>query len=66
MYFSLLKFTLNMTKKDVAVVVLKVIIYICTLALGLVGAHAMVSCSSSSPALSQKGTVIINDTIFIR
>ena len=55
-----------MTKKDVAVVVLKVIIYICTLALGLLGAHAMVSCSSPTPALSQKGTVIINDTIYIR
>ncbi len=55
-----------MTKKDIAVVVLKVIIYICTLALGLLGAHAMVSCSSPSPVLSQKGTVIINDTIFLR
>lgn len=66
MCFLQLKYTLNMTKKDVAVVVLKVIIYICTLALGLLGAHAMVSCSSPTPALSQKGTVIINDTIYIR
>lgn len=55
-----------MTKKDIAVVLLKVIIYVCTLALGLLGASAMVSCASSQPALSQKGTVIINDTIFIR
>lgn len=55
-----------MTKKDIAVVVLKVIIYLCTLALGLLGASAMVSCSTTSPGFSQKGTVIINDTIYIR
>lgn len=55
-----------MTKKDIAVVVLKVIIYICTLCLGLLGASAMVSCASSSPTVSQKGTIIINDTIFLR
>lgn len=55
-----------MSKKDVAVVILKVIIYICTLALGLLGAHAMVSCSSPSPTLSQKGVIIINDTILLR
>lgn len=55
-----------MTKKDITVVVLKVIIYICTLALGLLCTSAMVSCTSSQPVLSQKGTVIINDTIYIR
>lgn len=55
----------NMSKKDVIVIILKVVIYICTLFLGFLGASAFTSCSSPSPSLSQHGYIIVNDTIFL-
>lgn len=54
-----------MSKKDVVVIILKVVIYICTLFLGFLGASAFTSCSSPSPTLSQHGYIIVNDTIFL-
>lgn len=32
-------------KKEILIIVLKVVIYACTLALGLLGVHAMTSCT---------------------
>lgn len=53
-------------KNKVIVIILKSIIYIATLFLTLLGASAITSCSSSSPTLSQRGTIVINDTIYLR
>lgn len=55
----------NMSKKDVLILILKVVIYICSLFLGFLGASAFTSCSSPSPTLSQHGYIIVNDTIFL-
>lgn len=55
----------NMSKKDVLIIILKVVIYICTLFIGFLGASAFTSCSSPSPSLSQHGYILINDTIFL-
>lgn len=52
-------------KKRILIIILKIIIYIATLCLGLLGASAVTSCSSPSPALYNRGTVIINDTIYL-
>lgn len=56
---------MKMSKKDVIVIILKVVIYLCTLFLGFLGASAFTSCSSPSPSLSQHGYILINDTIFL-
>lgn len=56
---------MKMSKKDVLIMILKVVIYICTLLLGILGASAFTSCSSPSPTLSQHGYILINDTIFL-
>lgn len=53
-------------KKKVLVIILKSIVYIATLCLTLLGASAFTSCSSSSPTLSQRGIIVINDTIYLR
>ena len=52
-------------KRKVLIIILKVIIYVATLCLGLLGASAVTSCSSPSSALYNRGVVIINDTIFL-
>lgn len=52
-------------KRKIAIIVLKVIVYVATLFLGLLGASAVTSCSSPSPTLYNRGTVIINDTIYL-
>lgn len=52
-------------KRKIAIIVLKLIVYVATLCLGLLGASAVTSCSSPSPALYNRGTVIINDTIYL-
>lgn len=54
-----------MSKKDVIILILKVIIYICSLFLGFLGASALTSCSSPSPTLSHHGYIILTDTIFL-
>ncbi len=52
-------------KRKILIIILKVLIYIATLCLGLLGASAVTSCSSPSPTLYNKGTIIINDTIYL-
>lgn len=52
-------------KKKILIVILKIIIYVATLCLGLLGASAVTSCSSPSPAFQNRGIVIINDTIYL-
>ena len=52
-------------KRKILILILKIIIYVATLFLGLLGASAFTSCSSPSPTLYNRGTVIINDTIYL-
>lgn len=52
-------------KRKILIIILKVLIYIATLCLGILGASAVTSCSSPSPVLYNKGTIIINDTIYL-
>lgn len=53
-------------KRKVLIIILKSIIYIATLCLTFLGVHAVTSCSSPSPTLSQRGSIIVNDTIYLR
>lgn len=52
-------------KRKFLIIILKVVVYIATLCLGLLGASAVTSCSSPAPALYNRGVVIINDTIYL-
>lgn len=52
-------------KRKILIMILKAIIYIATLCLGLLGASAVTSCSSPSPTLLNRGTIIVNDTIYL-
>lgn len=52
-------------KRKILIVILKIIIYVATLCLGLLGASAVTSCSSPSPALYNRGVIVINDTIYL-
>lgn len=52
-------------RRKILIIVLKVIVYVATLFLGFLGASAVTSCSSPSPTLYNRGTVIINDTIYL-
>lgn len=56
---------MRMSKKDILIIVLKVVIYICSLFLGFLGASAITSCSSPSPAIYHHGHIILTDTIFL-
>lgn len=56
-----------MNKKQLVTLILKVIIYICTLILGLLGVSAMTSCSRSPLIdLYGNGYIIVNDTIYLK
>lgn len=56
-----------MNKKQVLTLILKVIIYICTLILGFLGVSAMTSCSRSPLIdLYGNGYIIVNDTIYLK
>lgn len=58
---------MNMSKKQVLTLILKVIIYICTLLLGFLGVSAMTSCSRSPLIdLYGNGYIIVNDTIYLK
>ena len=52
-------------KRKILIIILKVIVYIATLCLGLLGASAFTSCSSPAPAVLNRGVIIINDTIYL-
>ena len=52
-----------MTKKDICIFILKVVIYACTLALGVLGVSAVTSCSASRNVdVVGKTTIVTVDT----
>lgn len=55
-----------MNKKDICFIILKVVIYACTLALGVLGASALTSCSASRNVdVVGKTTIVTVDTTHI-
>lgn len=55
-----------MSKKDIIIIVLKVVIYACTAILAVLGVQAMTSCSvSRSVNVDGRATVITNDTTYV-
>ncbi len=64
MYKDIFQNIHDMNKKVIEII-LKVLIYALGLVLGLLTGCAVSSCSSPSPTLSQKGIIIINDTIYL-
>lgn len=55
-----------MTKKDICIIILKVIVYACTLALGVLGVAAMTSCTASRNVdVVGKTTIVTVDTTHI-
>lgn len=52
-----------MSKKDFCIIILKVVIYACTLALGVLGVSAITSCSASRDVdVVGKTTIVTVDT----
>ena len=55
-----------MDKKDILILVIKVIIYACTLILGVLGVSSLTSCSvSKDTSVVGKATIITTDTTYI-
>lgn len=55
-----------MSKKDICIIILKVVIYACTLALGVLGVSAITSCSASRDVdVVGKTTIVTVDTTCI-
>ena len=55
-----------MSKKDILILVLKIVIYGCTLALGVLGVSAFASCSASRDVdVVGKTTIVTTDTTYI-
>lgn len=55
-----------MNKKDICIFILKVVIYACTLALGVLGVAAMTSCSATRNVdVVGKTTIVTVDTTHI-
>lgn len=55
-----------MNKKDILILILKIVIYGCTLALGVLGVSAMASCSASRDVdVFGKTTIVTTDTTYI-
>lgn len=55
-----------MNKKDICIIILKVVIYACTLALGVLGVSAITSCSASRNVdVVGKTTIVTVDTTHI-
>lgn len=55
-----------MNKKEILIVVLKVIIYACTLLLGILGVSSLTSCSvSRETSVFGKATIITTDTTYV-
>lgn len=55
-----------MNKKDILIIVLKVIIYTCTLLLGILGVSSLTSCSvSRETSVVGKATIITTDTTYV-
>lgn len=55
-----------MTKKDFLIILLKVVIYACTIVLAALGVSAMTSCSASRDVdVVGKTTIVTTDTTYI-
>lgn len=55
-----------MNKKDICIIILKVVIYACTLALGVLGVSAITSCSASRNVdVVGKTSIVTVDTTHI-
>lgn len=55
-----------MDKKDIFIVVLKVIIYACTLVLSVLGVTSLTSCSvQRDTTIAGKATIITTDTTYV-
>ena len=55
-----------MEKKEILVIILKVVIYACTLVLGILGVAAMTSCSvSRETTVTGKATIVTTDTTIV-
>ncbi len=55
-----------MDKKDILILIIKVIIYACTLLLGVLGVTSLTSCSvSKDTSVVGKATIITTDTTYV-
>lgn len=55
-----------MDQKDIIILVIKVIIYACTLILGVLGVSSLTSCSvSKDTSVVGKATIITTDTTYV-
>lgn len=56
----------NMEKKDIIVIIIKVILYACTLILGVLGVTSLTSCSvSKDTSVFGKATIVTTDTTYV-
>ena len=56
----------NMEKKDIIVIIIKVILYACTLILGVLGVSSLTSCSvAKDTSVVGKATIITSDTTYV-
>lgn len=55
-----------MIKKQILILILKVVIYACTLLLGILGVSSLTSCTvSRDTSVVGKATIITNDTTYV-
>ena len=55
-----------MEKKDIIVIIIKVILYACTLILGVLGVTSLTSCSvSKDTSVFGKATIVTTDTTYV-
>lgn len=55
-----------MDKKDILIIIIKVIIYACTLILGVLGISSLASCSlAKDTSVVGKATIITTDTTYV-
>ncbi len=55
-----------MEKKDIIIIIIKVILYACTLILGVLGVTSLTSCSvQRDTTIAGKATIITTDTTYV-
>ena len=55
-----------MEKKDIIIIIIKVILYACTLILGVLGVTSLTSCSvSKDTSVFGKSTIVTTDTTYV-
>lgn len=55
-----------MEKKDFIIIIIKVIVYVCTLILSVLGVSSLTSCSvQRDTTISGKATIITTDTTYV-